>query len=143
MADVANLIAAEPEVKPIGLGARDSLRLEAGLPLYGHDLTEETSPVSAGLAFAINRRRRADGGFLGAEPILAELSNGPRLSRVGLSLDGRQAAREGAAVYSGDAEVGRVTSGGFSPSLNRPIAMAYIPTDLSAPGTALSIDVRG
>ncbi len=140
---IADLICAQGEVKPIGLGARDSLRLEAGLPLYGHDLSPETSPVEADLVFAINKRRRLEGGFLGAERVLAELAGGAPRKRMGLTLDGRQAAREGALVYSGDAEVGRVTSGGFSPSLNHPIAMAYVSAASAVPGTALEIDIRG
>ena len=139
----ADALCALDEVKPIGLGARDSLRLEAGLPLYGHDLSPETSPVEAGLTFAINKRRRADGGFPGAERILGELADGAPRKRVGLALDGRQAAREGAAVYAGETPVGTLTSGGFSPSLGRPIAMAYVEADMAAPGTPLEIDVRG
>ncbi|MBW8755549.1 MAG: glycine cleavage system aminomethyltransferase GcvT, partial [Sphingomonadales bacterium] len=123
---LADALCAQPEVKPIGLGARDSLRLEAGLPLYGHDLNEETDPVSAGLGFAISKRRRAEGGFPGAEHILKLLAEGPQAVRVGLALEGRMAAREGAQVMSGDQQVGQVTSGGFSPSLQHPIAMAYV-----------------
>ena len=142
-AALADALCAQPEVKPIGLGARDSLRLEAGLPLYGHDLTDETDPVSAGLSFAISKRRRAEAGFPGANHILNLLAEGSRATRVGLALEGRMAAREGAVVMSGDKEVGRVTSGGFSPSLQRPIAMAYVDGALAAPGTALEIDNRG
>ncbi|MEJ6008552.1 glycine cleavage system aminomethyltransferase GcvT [Novosphingobium aquae] len=142
-AELAELICGQPQVKPIALGARDSLRLEAGLPLYGHDMDTEIDPVSADLTFGINKRRRAEGGFIGAEPVLKALADGPAQKRVGLTLDGRQAAREGALVFSGDKQVGRVTSGGFSPSLERPIAMAYVDGDLAAAGTALEIDVRG
>ncbi|MEJ5975442.1 glycine cleavage system aminomethyltransferase GcvT [Novosphingobium sp. PS1R-30] len=141
--ELADTLVAQPEVKPIGLGARDSLRLEAGLPLYGHDLNEETDPVSADLAFAISKRRRVEGGFLGAERVLALLAEGASAKRVGLALEGRQAAREGAQVMQGDSQVGQVTSGGFSPSLQRPIAMAYVDAALASPGTALEIDVRG
>ena len=140
---LADALCAHAAVRPIGLGARDSLRLEAGLPLYGHDLGPETDPVSAGLGFAINKRRRAAGGFMGAERVLLVVAAGPAQKRVGLALDGRQAAREGAAVMAGDAIVGRVTSGGFSPSLNHPIAMGYVDTPLCEPGTALEIEVRG
>ena len=140
---IAGLLCTEPEVKPIGLGARDSLRLEAGLPLYGHDLSEDTDPVSADLLFGINKRRRSEGGFIGAEPVLKVLADRPATTRIGLSLEGRQAAREGALVFSGDRQIGRVTSGGFSPSLEHPIAMAYVDTALTAPGTALEIDMRG
>ncbi|WP_346766680.1 glycine cleavage system aminomethyltransferase GcvT [Novosphingobium sp. ERW19] len=141
--ELANLICALSQVKPIGLGARDSLRLEAGLPLYGHDMTETIDPVSAELLFGINKRRRSQGGFIGADKVLPLIAAGALTRRVGLAIDGRMAAREGAKVLSGDTEVGAVTSGGFSPSLERPIAMAYVPVDLAAPGTSLSIDVRG
>jgi len=142
-AEVADLLCAQPEVKPIALGARDSLRLEAGLPLYGHDMTEAVDPVSADLAFGINKRRRAEGGFPGAARILPLLANGTATRRVGLSLEGRQAAREGAGVFAGDVQVGTLTSGGFSPTLGHPIAMAYVETAHAVPGTALTIDVRG
>ena len=140
---IAALLCGEPEVKPIGLGARDSLRLEAGLPLYGHDLSTETDPVAAGLAFAINKRRRTDGGFPGADRIVPLLSSGPARKRVGLALEGRMAAREGALIFINSHEVGVVTSGAFSPSLERPIAMAYVDAACAAPGAALEIDVRG
>ncbi|MEO7247866.1 MAG: glycine cleavage system aminomethyltransferase GcvT [Novosphingobium sp.] len=140
---IADLLCSEPEVKPIGLGARDSLRLEAGLPLYGHDLSEDTDPVSADLLFGINKRRRSEGGFIGAEHVLKVLAEGPATKRVGLVLEGRQAPREGALVFSGARQVGRVTSGGFAPSLERPIAMAYVDAAVCQPGTALEIDMRG
>ena len=140
---ISELLCGEPEVKPIGLGARDSLRLEAGLPLYGHDLLPETSPIEAGLNFAINKRRKAEGGFLGAEAVLAMLAAGPSRKWVGLTLEGRQAAREGADVFAGNEQVGVLTSGGFSPSLEGPIAAAYVAAAHTAPGTALSIEVRG
>lgn len=140
---IANLLCAEPEVKPIGLGARDSLRLEAGLPLYGHDLDEQTSPVEGGLLFGINKRRRTEGGFMGAERVLREIAEGPARKRVGLALEGRLAAREGAEVFAGAQKVGVVTSGGFSPCLEHPIAMAYVASDHAALGTELEIDVRG
>ena len=140
---LADALGALEQVKPIGLGARDSLRLEAGLPLYGHDLTPQTDPVSADLAFAISKRRRAEGGFPGAGPILAALAAGPSRQRVGLALDGRMAAREGCTVSHDGKAVGRVTSGGFSPSLERPIAMGYVEAALATPGTALEIDIRG
>jgi aminomethyltransferase len=140
---IADLLCDEPEVRPVGLGARDSLRLEAGLPLYGHDLDRATDPVSAGLSWAIARRRRTEGGFPGHQRIAAELATGAELRRVGLSLEGRLPAREGAPVFAGDTEVGRVTSGGFSPTLGHPIAMAYVGVADAAQGTALSIEVRG
>lgn len=140
---VATLLCAEPEVKPIGLGARDSLRLEAGFPLYGHDLSSEASPVEAGLLFGINKRRRAEGGFLGAGRILREIADGTPRRLVGLLIEGRQPAREGAEVFVGDALIGEVTSGGFSPSLQVPIGMGYVAIDHAEPGTTLEIDVRG
>jgi aminomethyltransferase len=142
--NLADWLVADERVKPIGLGARDSLRLEAGLPLYGHDLDVSITPVMAGLNFAINKRRRAEGGFAGAMRILAELENGPIEKRVGFDIDGRQPVREGALVLDGEGnEVGRVTSGGFSPSLQRPIAMGYVATHLAEPGTSLKLEQRG
>jgi len=143
-ADLADAIIAHVAAKPIGLGARDSLRLEAGLPLYGHDIDRETTPVMAGLTFAINKRRRADGGFAGAMRILAELENSPPQKPVGFDVDGRQPVREGALVLDGEGnEVGRITSGGFSPSLQRPIAMGYVASHLAELGTALKLEQRG
>jgi aminomethyltransferase len=142
-ADLADAICARELVKPIGLGARDSLRLEAGLPLYGHDLNTRTTPVMAGLTFAINKRRRAEGGFPGSMRILAELQNDPPQKRVGFEVDGRQPVREGALILDGEGnEVGRITSGGFSPSLQRPIAMGYVASHLADAGTALKLEQR-
>jgi aminomethyltransferase len=141
---LADWLAADERVKPIGLGARDSLRLEAGLPLYGHDLDYTTTPVMAGLNFAINKRRRAEGGFAGALRILAELDHGPAALRVGFDVDGRQPVREGALILDGEGnDVGRITSGGFSPSLQRPIAMGYIAAPLSQVGTGVKLEQRG
>jgi aminomethyltransferase len=140
---LAELLCGEPEVKPIGLGARDSLRLEAGLPLYGHDLTPETDPISAGLGFAISKKRRETGGFPGAERVLMLLANGSPTRRVGLSLEGRMAAREGAEVFADDERVGTVTSGGFAPTLGHPIAMAYVDAAHASDGAELEIEVRG
>ena len=143
-ADFADAICAEPEVKPIGLGARDSLRLEAGLPLYGHDLDPETTPVMADLGFALSKRRREAADFAGAARILAERADGAAVKRVGLSVAGRQPVREGASVVDADgAVIGRVTSGGFAPSVGAPIAMAYIPTALATAGTAVQLVQRG
>jgi aminomethyltransferase len=133
-----------PAVKPIGLGARDSLRLEAGLCLYGHDIDETTSPVEAGLLWSIPKRRRLDGGFLGAERILGEIAKGVSRRRVGLRPEGKAPAREGAEIVDeGDAVVGRVTSGGFGPSVGAPIAMGYVTAGRAAPGSALDLMVRG
>lgn len=141
--DIATLLCGEPEVKPIGLGARDSLRLEAGLPLYGHDLSPETSPVEAGLVFGINKRRRTEGGFPGAGRINREIAEGTARKWVGLKIEGRLPAREGAEVFAGADLVGTVTSGGFSPTLGQPIAMAYVASAQAAPGTLLEVEVRG
>ena len=138
----ADRLCAEIEVRPVGLGARDSLRLEAGLPLYGHDITAETDPVSADLGFALTKRRREEGGWMGHAPVLQAFAEGPAQKRVGISIDGRMPAREGALVYSGDTQVGRITSGGFSPTLERPIAMGYVDTALAAEGTELEVEVR-
>lgn len=135
------------EVLPIGLGARDSLRLEAGLCLYGHDLDQATSPVEAGLAWAIQKVRRAggarEGGFPGAARILRELAEGPARKRVGLRPEGRAPMREGTALFQGDTAAGVISSGGFGPSVGAPIAMAYLPAGLSAPGTAIEAELRG
>ena len=141
---IAALLCSEPEVKPIGLGARDSLRLEAGLPLYGHDLDLETTPIVADLGFALSKRRREEGGFPGHARIVAEREAGPVSKRVGLVVEGRQPVREGAVVLDAQGnEIGKVTSGGFSPSLQLPIAMAYVPAALAAPGTVLTLAQRG
>ncbi|WP_445192012.1 glycine cleavage system aminomethyltransferase GcvT [Sphingomonas sp. Tas61C01] len=142
---VATLLADEPEVKPIGLGARDSLRLEADLPLYGHDLDPEVTPIMAGLGFAIgSKRRREAADFPGATRILMEREQGPVAKRVGLIVEGRQPVREGAAVVDDDdSEIGKVTSGGFAPTLGAPIAMAYVPAALATAGTVVRIAQRG
>ncbi|WP_395542276.1 glycine cleavage system aminomethyltransferase GcvT [Neotabrizicola sp. sgz301269] len=138
---------AQPGVLPIGLGARDSLRLEAGLCLYGHDLDQSTSPVEAGLTWAIQKVRRTggarEGGFPGAARILRELTEGPSRQRVGLRPEGRAPMREGTLLFSGDNQAGVICSGGFGPSVEAPIAMAYLPTALAKTGTALEGDVRG
>jgi len=143
-ASVADLLAAQEEVKPIGLGARDSLRLEAGLPLYGHDLDTGTTPIEADLGFAISKRRRSEGGFAGWHRIIREIEEGPVRRRVGLAVEGRQPVREGAAVVDSDGdEVGKVTSGGFSPMLGSPIAMAYVPAASAEPGSGIRLVQRG
>jgi aminomethyltransferase len=137
-----NTLLADERVKPVGLGGRDSLRLEAGLPLYGHDLDETVSPIEAGLGFAVSKRRREAADFPGAARILSERDAAPPRLRVGLTVEGAP-AREGAEILSGDAVVGRVTSGGFSPSLGRAIALGFVPPELSAPGTKIAVSVRG
>ncbi len=139
---LADALVADDRVKPAGLGARDSLRLEAGLPLYGHDLDEATDPVSAGLLFALTKSRRESGGWMGHGPVAEKLASGPASKRVGLKVEGRMPAREGSPVFAGDTEVGRVTSGGFSPTLGYPIAMAYVQAEHAKKGTALQIEVR-
>ena len=132
------------EVRPIGLGARDSLRLEAGLPLYGHDMNPDILPVEANLSFALSKARREEGNFAGAERVLAQYPDKAATKRVGLFVDGRQPIREGATVIDDTgATIGTVTSGGFSPTLQRPIAMAYVPMDLSQTGTAITVEQRG
>jgi aminomethyltransferase len=141
---VARALLAEAEVKPIGLGARDSLRLEAGLCLYGHDIDETTSPIEAGLAWTIGKRRRAEGGFPGADRVAAELRDGPKRKRVGIRPEGRAPAREGAAITDGAGrQIGTVTSGGYGPTLGAPIAMGYVEPGFAAPGTRLALSVRG
>jgi aminomethyltransferase len=144
---IARHFLAQAEVMPIGLGARDSLRLEAGLCLYGHDLDETTSPVEADLAWTIGRARRAGGpragGFPGAERILHELAQGAERRRVGLLPEGRAPVREGTQLLDDRGEaVGCVTSGGFGPSLDRPVAMGYV-RPRPASGEALQAVVRG
>lgn len=136
-----------PEVAPIGLGARDSLRLEAGLCLYGSDLDAHTTPVESGLMWALSKPRRADGarpgGYPGAEVILRQIADGPTRKRVGLRPAGRAPVREGAALVDAEGrQVGTVTSGGFGPTLQAPVAMGYVETALAKPGTVLSAIVR-
>ena len=141
---LARRILSEPEVLPIGLGARDTLRLEAGLPLYGQDMDETVSPVEAGLAFSIGKRRRSEGGFPGADRVLRELAEGPRRIRVGLKLEGRSAARHGMRVLdSAGNPVGEITSGAFTPSAAASIATGYVPAVLSKSGTRLAVEIRG
>lgn len=132
------------EVRPIGLGARDSLRLEAGLPLYGHDMGPDLLPVEANLSFALSKLRREEGNFAGAERVLAQYPDKAAKKRVGLFVDGRQPVRAGATIVDdAGVAIGTVTSGGFSPTLQRPIAMAYVPMDLSETGTAITVEQRG
>ncbi len=131
-------------VRPCGLGARDSLRLEAGLCLYGHELDEQTSPIEAGLVWSIQKGRRHTAGFPGAERILREVSEGPPRIRVGIMPAGRAPARDGTAILSNDGnEIGIITSGGYSPSLKRPVAMGYVDPSHSGPGTPVKLIVRG
>ena len=141
---VWNTLQADERVRPIGLGARDSLRLEAGLPLYGHDVDESVSPVEADLAFAVSKKRREARDFPGAARIAKELAEGPSRKRVGLIVLEGAPAREGAQIADEAGEVvGVVTSGGFSPSLGKPIAMGFVPPALVGVGTRLKVIVRG
>jgi aminomethyltransferase len=134
---------AHEQVAPIGLGARDSLRLEAGLPLYGHDLDESVSPIEAGLTFAVSRKRLKAGTIRGAARIGREMAQGPSRVRAGLKVTGAP-ARQGAPILApGGETAGIVTSGGFSPTLSAPIAMGFVPPALATPGTALEVEVRG
>ncbi|MFL5007680.1 MAG: glycine cleavage system aminomethyltransferase GcvT [Microvirga sp.] len=143
-AELWRLLMADEQARPIGLGARDSLRLEAGLCLYGHDIDTTTSPVEAGLTWSIQKRRREEGGFPGAARIQRELRDGPARLRVGLKPEGRAPAREGTVVATPDGrEVGKVTSGGFGPSVNGPVAMGYVAREFATPGTKLHLVVRG
>ena len=142
--DLAKLLLAEPEVAPAGLGARDSLRLEAGLCLYGNDIDTTTNPVEAALTWTISKRRKMDWDFLGAAAIRGILLDGPSRLRVGILPDGRAPARAGTEIVDADgAVVGHVTSGGFGPSLNAPLAMGYVRADLAVDGTPIALMVRG
>ena len=137
-------LASDPRVCPIGLGARDSLRLEAGLCLYGHDIDTTTSPVEAGLAWSIQKRRREEGGFPGAARLQRELRDGPSRRRVGIRPEGRAPAREGAEILAASGDmIGAVTSGGFGPTVNGPIAMGYVTSAHAKTGTKLQLVVRG
>jgi glycine cleavage system T protein (aminomethyltransferase) len=134
----------EADVRPIGLGARDSLRLEAGLCLYGHDIDGTTGPVEAGLSWSISKRRCEAGGFLGYEQVKRAIDHGPSRLRVGFLLEGKAPARVGSEVVTlGGQTIGRITSGGFAPSLWRPVAMGYVHAAYAAPGTQVCLIVRG
>lgn len=134
----------QPEVKPIGLGARDSLRLEAGLCLYGHELDPTTTPIEAGLNWTISKRRREEGGFPGASIVQKQLAEGTTRKLTGIQPEGRAPAREGTDVLNDKGEkIGVITSGGFGPSVDAPIAIGYVATDYAKPGTPLSLMVRG
>lgn len=147
---LATTLLADPAVLPIGLGARDSLRLEAGLCLYGHDIDTTTTPVEGALEWSVQKTRRSGGaragGFPGADTILKQFEAGASRRRVGLRAEGRAPVRENAMLYAGETsneKIGTVTSGGFGPTLNAPVAMGYLPTSLSADGTIVFADVRG
>lgn len=141
--DIARAFLAHEDCAPAGLGARDSLRLEAGLCLYGADIDTQTSPVEASLAWAIQKRRREEGNFPGAARILRELAEGPAQKFVGIRPEGRAPARHGVEILSSDGRrIGRVTSGGFGPSLDGPVAMGYVAAEHAAPGTAVQLLIR-
>ena len=141
---VARALLAEAEVAPAGLGSRDTLRLEAGLCLYGHDIDETTSPVEAALGWTIGKRRRAEGGFPGAARILAEIEDGPERLRVGIRPEGRAPAREGTEIFDTEgAPIGKVTSGGFGPTVGGPIAMGYVAAAFAETGTEVILGIRG
>jgi aminomethyltransferase len=147
---LAKALLEDPNVLPIGLGARDSLRLEAGLCLYGHDIDTTTTPVEGALEWSMQKSRRPGGaragGYLGAETILSQLASGASRRRVGLKPEGRAPIREGAPLFADQAsaeQIGTVTSGGFGPTLNAPVAMGHVPTRLAANGTQLFAEVRG
>ena len=146
--DLARALLANFDIKSVGLGARDTLRLEAGLCLYGHDMNSETTPVSAGLEWSISKVRRTgaarQGGFPGADIILEQMRMGTKQKRVGLKVEGKAPVREGAELVNCEGQpVGSVTSGGFAPSLNGPVAMGYVDSTLTEPGTSLRAMVRG
>ncbi len=143
VAAFADALCAQPEVKPIGLGARDSLRLEAGLPLYGHDMDPTTDPVEGNASFAISKRRREEGGFPGAERILKALADSPARKLVGFNVEGKMPVREGAPVFAGEDQVGVITSGGFAPTVNQPIAMGYVDNLHNSVNSKLEAEVRG
>jgi len=141
---LAETLIGEGDVELIGLGARDSLRLEAGLCLYGHDINETTSPVEAGLSWSIGKRRREEGGFIGDETILRHLSEGTERKRVGLKPEGRALLRDHAVLSTVNGEqVGEITSGGFGPTLGGPLAMGYVRSDSAEVGTILNAELRG
>lgn len=142
--ELAKILLENEEVEFAGLGARDSLRLEAGLCLYGHDMNEEIDPISASIIFAIGKRRREEGGFVGFEKISSILANGVEQKRVGVIFDGRMPVREGAEIVDEQGQkIGHVTSGSFSPILEKPIAFAYVPKTLSKIGNSVIAIVRG
>lgn len=142
--DLARSLLSQPEVSPTGLGARDTLRLEAGLALYGNDLDETTTPVEADLVWTMPKRRREDRRFLGSERIMADYDNGPARKRVGLKPSGRRPVRDGTMLRTAeDASAGIITSGGYGPTVEGPVAMGYVPIELAVDGQPLIADVRG
>ncbi|MCJ8323191.1 MAG: glycine cleavage system aminomethyltransferase GcvT [Rhizobiales bacterium] len=142
--EFANLLLEHDEVEAIGLGARDSLRLEVGLCLYGHDIDTTTNPVEADLLWAINKRRRQEGGFIGADIVLQQIEQGANRKRVGILPEGRAPAREHTEIYSKSGQkIGEITSGGFGPTFGGPIAMGYVDIEFTSIGTEVDLMVRG
>ena len=141
--DLARALLAADEVQPAGLGARDSLRLEAGLCLYGNDIDEDTTPIEAGLKWSMHRQRLELADFVGSGPILAQIADGAQRKLVGLRLEGKAAARAGSEVYLGDKLAGKITSGGYAPSLGCAIALGYVASEHAEPGTACTLRQRG
>ncbi len=140
---LARRLLREPEVKPVGLGARDSLRLEAGLCLYGSDIDETTTPVEAALTWSIGARRRSEGGFIGAEAIIAQIRNGAPRRLTGIRPQGRAPVRAHAEIRgAGGSRIGEITSGGFGPSVNGPVALGYVATAQAVPGTPVEVVLR-
>ena len=144
---LAKLLLSQAEVEAVGLGARDSLRLESGLCLYGHELNEDITPIEAGLIWSISKSRRKDGtkagGFLGADKILDQIDNGASVKRIGLKIEGRMSAREGAELKSIDGDIiGEVSSGGFGPTVGSPVAIAFVNKEYAEIGTKLNAVVR-
>jgi len=143
-ANFARRLLEQPDVAPIGLGARDSLRLEAGLCLYGHDIDETTTPVEAGLRWTIGKRRRDEANFPGAPVVLAQISQGPKRRRIGIRPDGPAPAREGTVIEEESGKtVGQITSGGFGPAVGGPVAMGYVESSMAEEGCPLGLVVRG
>lgn len=142
--DLSRRLLDHDDVMPIGLGARDSLRLEAGLCLYGHELAPDITPIEAGLRWSIGKRRREEGGFPGADVIQAQLINGPARTLVGVRPEGRAPAREGTEIQDRDGRaIGVVTSGGFGPTVGGPVSLGYVPPDHAEPGTDVVLSIRG
>lgn len=142
--EIARKLLEHPDLEPAGLGARDSLRLEAGLCLYGNDIDNDTSPVEAKLTWAMQKKRREEGGFPGADRILRELADGPTRKLVGIKPDGRAPARRGVEVVDMDGNViGAITSGGFGPTVEGPVSMGYVASEFAATGTTVNLLIRG
>ena len=141
--DLVDILTSEPDVEPAGLGARDTLRLEAGLCLYGNDLDESITPVEAGLTWTIGKKKRLEGGFLGDDKILSQLRDGPEKKRIGICLSGKVPARSGADILDGEgSSIGTISSGGYSPTLQKPIAMGYVTLNSAKLNEKIQIIVR-